>query len=147
MLFEPGSAGLATIDAARLLAEDEGAEVTVVSLVPAGTGGDRCGVSPIDYRDAVVGAVARDLEQARMRLGAAGADATFDLLASGMDPPLESWCQAGGFDLILLPARRRFLRSRGHPAAARLSRLDGVEVRVIDPRPAGLAAGSEAPPR
>lgn len=131
VLFEPGPAGREAIDLGRALAQDEGADLTVVGLVPGGTGGDRCGVSPVAYRDAVTDAVARELDEARSQLGAAAQDATFKLLVEGIDPPLERWCEAGGFDLILLPARRRLLRARGHPAAARLSRLGRAEVRVI----------------
>ncbi len=133
MVFEPGSAGDSTIDVARGLAEDEGAEVTVVGVVPEEIGAYRCGVSPHDYRAAVADSVAHDLDQAAARLGEAAERATWSVLIDRADAPLERLCQAGDFDLILLPARRRLLRAAGHPAAARLSRAGRGEVRVIAP--------------
>jgi hypothetical protein len=48
------------------------------------------------------------------------------------DPPLAAWIAAGGFDVVLLSARRRPLRRAKHPAADRLGRSTGAEVRIVD---------------
>ena len=85
----------------------------------------------MQYNRAVCEAVADELEQARARLGDAADHATFKMLVEGVDPPLERWSEAGGFDVILLPARRRPLRSLKHPVAARLKRQTDAEVRIV----------------
>jgi len=126
VLCEPGRAGAAALDLARAAAELDGAQVTAVSIAPQVGGGLRCGFSVRDYNEAVLDAAAAELERAREALGA---DATFKLLIEDVDPPLADWCAAHGFDLALLPARRRLFRASGHPAAAALRRA-GAEVRI-----------------
>lgn len=137
-LCEPGRAGGAVLDLARELAEDEGAELTVVAVAPHAPSGARCGNSAIDYNEAVADSVARELDQARERLGLrAAARATFTLLREGSDPSLREFAQTGGFDLVLLPAVRRPFRGAYHPEARPLGRLTGAEIRIVDRRGAG----------
>jgi hypothetical protein len=91
--------------------------------------------------------VARDLDRARRRLGRAGERANFVLLIDGSEPSLAQFAAEGGFDLVLLPAHRRPLRSGAHhPEAARLKLTAGAEIRIVEPasrqrsrRPAGAA--------
>jgi hypothetical protein len=132
VLNEPGPATAAVLDVARQLVEQADAALTVVSVVPQAPSGPRCGGSALEYNSAVCQTVAEELERARAALGEAAAHATFKMLIEGVDPPLEVWSAAAGFDLILLPARRRPLRSLKHPHAARLSRQTGAEVRIIE---------------
>ena len=69
------------------------------------------------------------------------------LLIEGSEPSLAQFAGDGGFDLVLLPAHRRPLRSGAHhPEAARLKLTAGAEIRIVDaasrqrlPRPAGAA--------
>jgi nucleotide-binding universal stress UspA family protein len=147
VLCEHGRAGAAAIDFARHLAELGDATLTVVAVAPRAPSGARCGNSAVEYNEAVAESVARDLDRARERLGDAAARAEFLLLIDGADQTLKQLARSGGFDLVLLPARRRPLRKPGHPAAADLSRVGGAEILIVDsasqtrqvPRPAGAA--------
>jgi len=134
VLYEQGRAGVATIDLARELAERENVDLTVVGVAPQAPSGPRCGNSATEYNQVVADSVGRDLEQARARLGQAAERAAFVLLIDGADQTLEQLAGSGGFDLVLLPARRRPL-SRGarHPDAARLRLTVGAEVRIVEP--------------
>ena len=133
MLFEPGRAGNAAIDLARRLAVHDLSTVTVVSVVPQATMTPRCGCGPMDFNAMVRDAALDELGKAREQLGEIGNRAAFVPLIEGTDPPLYEFVAAAGFELILLPARRRPLRSTKHPAAAALSRT-GAEVQIVDPR-------------
>ena len=150
VLYEHGRAGAAAVDLARHLAElDDNTAITVVAVAPQAPSGPRCGNSAVEYNEAVAEAVASDLDEARARLGQAGEHAAFVLLVDGADQTLEQLARSGGFDLVLLPAHRRPFRKPGHPAAARLSLIAGVEIRIVAPvspertrqapRPAGAA--------
>jgi hypothetical protein len=132
VLYEPGRAGLAALDLAGRLAADESSVLTVVSVAPQDTR-ICCGAgSAIDYNQAVREAVGAELQRARELLGDAGDRASFKLLVQDTDPPLAAWIDATGFDIVLLPARRRPLRSAKHPAADQLVRLTSAEIRVVD---------------
>jgi nucleotide-binding universal stress UspA family protein len=131
VVFEPGRAGAATIDTARELI-GEGRQLTVVCVAPQAPSGPRCGNSALDYNDALIDATRADLHAARELLGDAGHAAAFELLLEGVDPPVHELAARGRFDLVLLPARRRPLRSCKHPAATPI-RAGGIEVRVVDP--------------
>jgi nucleotide-binding universal stress UspA family protein len=133
VLCEHGRAGAAAIDLARELAELEDAAVTVVGVAPRAPSGARCGNSAIEYNEAVADSVAEDLERARERLAGAASGATFVLLQDGADQTLEQFARSGGFDLVLLPARRRPLRGAYHPQAHRLEHLAGAEIRIVAP--------------
>lgn len=133
VLLEPGRAGEAAIDVARELADDGHSTVTVVSVVPQAASGARCGNSALEYNGIVRDTVRRELEQAREQLREIGDRAACELLVDGADPPLPEFVAVAGFELILLPARRRPLRSSKHPVAAALSHT-GAEVRIVDPR-------------
>ena len=134
VLLEPGPAGAAALDLARDVSERDHATVTVLAVVPEAPSGSRCGNSAKEYNEIVREAVVRDLEQARAQLAQIADWATFELLSDGTDPPLEEWVTGAGVDLVLLPARRRPLRSAKHPAAAALRRSTPAEVRVVEPR-------------
>jgi hypothetical protein len=131
VLYEPGRSGSAALDLARRLAEDDGSALTVVTVAPQ----DRricCGAgSAIDYNRAVCEAADAELREARELLGPVGERAAFKLLVQDKDPPLAAWIAAGDFDVVLLPARRRPLRSAKHPAADQLHRSTTAEVRVV----------------
>ena len=133
VLCEHGRAGAAVIDLARELAELERATLTVVAVAPRAPSGARCGNSAVEYNEAIADSVARDLDRARERLGGAAERAAFILLVDGADQTLAQLAQSGGFDLVLLPARRRPLRSAGHPQASRLQRVPGAEIRIVAP--------------
>ena len=146
VLCEHGRAGAAAIDLARELAATERVAVTVVGVAPQAPSGPRCGNSAIEFNDAVADSVVRDLEHARAQLGRAAGRASFQLLVEGVPPSLAQFAAAGGFDLVLLPARRRPLRAAYHPQAKRLGQVPGAEIRIVDRRGAG-AGGSAPPPR
>jgi hypothetical protein len=136
-VYEQTRAGSAAIDLARGLIEREHAALSVLSVVPQAPSGRRCGGSAIEYNRVLRASAEGELEQARKALGVHAAHASFELLIEGAGPPLGAWCAASGFDLILLPARRRPLRSLKHPAAARLRRQTAAEVQVVAARGAG----------
>ena len=133
VLYEHGRAGAATIDLARDLAELENATLTIVGVAPQAPSGPRCGNSAVQYNEVVADSVARDLDRARERLGGAAGRAAFVLLVDGADQTLEQLARSGGFDLVLLPARRRPFRAAGHPEASRLQRVAGAEIRIVAP--------------
>jgi hypothetical protein len=144
VVYEPGRAGAAAIDLARGLAEAQDAAVTVVSVAPRARSGSRCGNSALEFNEVVAESVARDLERARERLGETAARATFRLLTDADDEAtLEQFAGAGGFDRILLPARRRPLRPAYHPQASRLALIAGAEVQIVEP----VSRAREQPPR
>jgi hypothetical protein len=134
VLYEPGRTGAAALDLAGRLVGDDGSALAVVGLAPQDTR-IRCGAgSAIDYNRAVCEAVDAELRQARELLGDAGNRASFTLLAQDRDPPLSAWIDGGGFDVVLLPARRRPLRGTKHPAADQLRRSTSAEVRIVEAR-------------
>lgn len=139
VLLETGAAGAAAIELARALAVRRDSSLTVVSVVPQASGGPRCGNSAREFNTIVMEQVAAELGQARAHLGDAAQDVRFELLIEGVDPPLAEWSAAAGFDLILVPARRRSLRHERHPEAARLRRETDAEVRVVSPGPVDRA--------
>jgi hypothetical protein len=131
VVFEPGRGGAAAIDAARELAEHEYAALTVFSVVPQGAS-SCCAGSAVIFNEAIQDAGKCELREARERLGDAGEDVELKLLIEGTDPPLEDLIATGGFELVLLPARRRMLHAAKHPAAARLGRSTAAEVRIVE---------------
>jgi nucleotide-binding universal stress UspA family protein len=140
VVLEGGRSGLAALARARELVEHEGAEVTVLSVVPQALSGSRCGNSALEYNQMVIDSSEAELRRSRERFGPAAERATFQVLLEGTHPPLSEFVGQMGFDLVLLPARYRPLRSAGHPAAARLRRLGGAEVQVVDRRARPLAS-------
>lgn len=147
VLYEHSRAGAATIDLARDLANREGGTLTVVSIAPRAPSGPRCGNSALEYNEFVSDSVAQDLEQARARLGDAAASAAFVLLVEGSDQTLEQFARSGGFDLVLLPGRRRPFRAPSHPEAARLERVDAAEIRIVDGRAGSVSERRQRSPR
>jgi hypothetical protein len=132
VVYEPGRGGAAVLELARELVEYQGATLTVVSVAPQGVSGARCGNSALDYNLAIQDFVAADLDHARASLREFGARASYELLIERVSPSLDEFVVTGGFDLVLLPARRRLMRAPGHPAAERLRRATGAEVRVME---------------
>ena len=133
VLCERGRAGAAAIDLAGHLAELGNAMLTIVAVAPQAPSGPRCGNSAVEYNQAVAESVARDLDWARERLAGAAEHAEFLLLIDGADQTLEQLARSGGFNLVLLPARRRPLRAASHPDASRLRRIAGAEIRIVAP--------------
>jgi hypothetical protein len=131
VVFEPGRNGGAAITQAAVLASSPAYELTVVAIAPQANGPRCCGPSPDAYNCAVRDDVAKDLHEATAQLGSFADDITVKLLIEGSDLPLERWVAEGGFDLVLLPGRRRVLRPRGHPAARLLRRFTDADVRVV----------------
>jgi hypothetical protein len=150
VLYEQGRGGTAAIDLARELVEQETATLTVVGVAPQAPSGPRCGNSATEYNAAVADSVLGDLEKARKRLGEAAERAAFLLLIDGADQTFEQLAESGGFDLVLLPARRRaLLGGARHPEAGRLRLSVGAEIRIVEPasrkrrpRPGVAADGS-----
>jgi nucleotide-binding universal stress UspA family protein len=136
VVFERGRAGVAAVELARELAARSDASVTAVSIAPQAGTLRGCIPSAQPYNDAVLDDVAKELKQAEELLWPLGSRGECRLLVEGVDPALDEFVVAQHFDLVLLPARRRPLRSTKHPAAAALRRL-GAEVRVVagSPRP------------
>jgi hypothetical protein len=134
VVLESGAAGAAVIERARELVEHEGAAITVVGIASkARSSRSRCGYSPTDYNQAISEIVTAELDGARTRLGSAGDHATFELLIDTGDDVLARWSALTAFDVVLLPARRRWVRRPQHPAAAALL-ATGADVRIIDAR-------------
>jgi hypothetical protein len=134
VVFESGRGGLAALAQARELAVSWRAAVTVVGVAPSARSGQCTGPAGA-LNDAIADAVVHDLELARKHLS--GVDASYRLLVEGDPPSLQEF--ADGFDLVLLPGRRRLFRGASHPAAARLSGACAGEVRVVDARRSGVA--------
>jgi hypothetical protein len=131
VLCEPGRTGSAALDLAGRLVGGDGSGLTVVGVAPHGAR-ICCGAgSAIDYNAAVREAADDDVRRAREFLGDAGNRASFKLLVPGTDPPLVAWIDAAGFDVVLLPARRRLLRSAKHPAADQLRKSTSADVRIV----------------
>jgi hypothetical protein len=134
VLYEPGPSGSAALDLARRLVSGDGSALTVVTLAPQDTR-ISCGAgSAMDYNRAVCQAGEAELREACELLGPVGDRAVFKLLVEDKDRPLADWIASGGFDVVLLPARRRPLRRAKHPSADRLRRSTRAEVRVVDAR-------------
>lgn len=122
---------MAALDIAREFDLQEGASLTVVAVAPTAASGSRCGGSAREFNTIVRESVAAELDEARLRLGHASGRASYALLVEGEDPRLEEWIAGQALDLVLLPARRRLLRTPGHPVAARLRRVTDAEVRIV----------------
>jgi nucleotide-binding universal stress UspA family protein len=133
VVFESGRSGVAAVEVARELATHDDSSVTAVTLAPQAPTLRGCVPSAQPYNDAVRDEVAKELEQAEELLWPLGSRAECRLLVEGVDPRLDEFVAVQHFDLVLLPARRRPLRSTKHPAAATLRRI-GAEVRVIEAR-------------
>jgi hypothetical protein len=132
VLYEPRRTGSAALDLAGRLVGDDNALLTIVGVAPQDTR-ICCGAgSANDYNRAVCVAVESELQQAQALLGDAGTRASFKLLVQHKDPPLAAWIDAAGFDIVLLPARRRPLRGAKHPAADQLCRSTSAEVRIVE---------------
>jgi hypothetical protein len=137
VLYEPGRRGAAALDMAPELVEREAAALTVLTIAPqmraAGRSGC-CGADARAYNQAVADATAEELREARGRLGSIADHASFEMLIEGSDSPLAEWIAARHFDVVLLPARRRWFGRAKHPEAARLQASTSAEVRVVDPK-------------
>jgi hypothetical protein len=128
-VFEPGSAGEATLrEAAELAAA--GSELFVVTLAPQ-VRPPRCcgrgGTGP--YNVAVREEAHIELRQAKDMLGATAARASFTVLQGCPAPPLAAWVSEHAPDLILLP-HQRFTRG-GNLYARAMQRDTPSEVRVV----------------
>jgi nucleotide-binding universal stress UspA family protein len=131
VLFESGRRGATALDRAADLAARSGSELTVFVLAPQAPALRGCVPSAAAYNGAVMDAAAADLRDAARLLDAPDAATRFKILVEGFDPPLKTWLAEGGFDTVVLPARRRVVRARGHPASRQLRRIVGCSVRVV----------------
>jgi hypothetical protein len=130
VVLEPGRSGVTALDRAVALAREHEAKLIVLALAPHAES-PRCGGSSRGYNDAVCDTVAGELEAAACHVGPSTPPASFVLLVEGRDNPPHRWIRERRVDLVLLPARRlRLLRPR-HPAARRLRRRSGAEIRVV----------------
>ncbi len=125
VLIEAGHRADAAVNEAVALAGTEPVSATLVAVVPHARGRG-CAVSATPLNEAIEQAAGADLWNAGQRLGACDRQ----ILRDGLDPSLPEWLAAGGFDLVLLPRRRRRAGS-GHPEAARLRAIPGLQVRVL----------------
>lgn len=91
------------------------------------------GVSARDYNDAVRDSAQRDLAEARRLLGSLAGPIVFEVVSEGGNSSLAGWAADNGFDVILLPARRRLFSRRAHPLAATLRESTAADVRVVGP--------------
>ncbi len=132
VLFEPGRAGVAALEAA---AERADGELTVIVTAPQATQPRCCGPSPEAYNCAVREDSAAELREAGRLLDQRTAPTRFVLLVEGRDPPLAEWARRHDVDLLLLPARRHPLASRRHPELRALRRAGQLDVRVVDTPP------------
>jgi len=133
VVYERGRGGHAALARAAALVAASAADLTVVSLVPQDTRPPCCAVYVHAYNRGVRADAAVELREARRMLGSLAERTRFKMLVEGTDPPFEAWLAAGGIELVLLPARRVFLRGARHPLERRLHRLTDVEVRVVLP--------------
>jgi hypothetical protein len=143
VLFERGRTGAAALEQAAALASRSCADLTVIVLVPQAAASHRCGPSPSAYNCAVLDEARLELREAARLVPESAREARFRLLTEGTDPPLNAWVAGERFDVVVLPARRRLLRSPGHPAVRALRRLGGCQVRLAaraDKRRAAVAS-------
>jgi hypothetical protein len=131
VLFEPGRNGSRALDCAVVLSRELQAELTVVATAPQAPP-SCCAGSAVAFNGAVREAVADDLCHAADQIAGLQVDARFELLVEGRDPPLEQFLAERGVELVLLPARHSMPGTRRHPAARRLRRLPGCEVRLVN---------------
>ena len=131
VLYERGACGERTLDHARELIQGQDGQLTVVTVAPRDTRVRGTGVSARDYNDAVRESAQRELDEARVRLGPLAERIAFEVVVEGGASSLAGWAADGGFDIVLLPARRRLFRRRTHPLAAALREATAAEVRVI----------------
>lgn len=136
VVVEAGRRGTAALAYAAALVAERPTELTVLVLAPQEPPPRCCGASPDAYNCAVIDQVSAELHDAARQLGGAGDGARFRMLIEGRDPPLATWVAQNGIELVLLPARRRGLRSPRHPQARRIRRQAPAEVRVVSVRPA-----------
>jgi hypothetical protein len=130
VLLEPGRGGAAAVHSGMALAQELGGELTVVAIAPQAPP-PRCGgFSPSAYNRAVRDEVASELSVVARRLEAVGIPARRALLLEGREPSLERFLSERGVELILLPARHAWGPAK-HPDARRLSRMGGLQVRVV----------------
>lgn len=133
VLLEPGRSGIAAVERAVAIAREHDAHLALVALAPQAACLRCSGPSAKAYNDAVCEVVAGELAAATVQFGRNGSPASSALLVDGRDPSLASWVRARGVDLVLLPARRPTWGWRRHPAARRLRRHTGAQVRVVAP--------------
>jgi hypothetical protein len=130
VLYEAGRSGAAALARAARLIRERQVEVTMATVAPRDTSRPRCVLYTGALNDGVRAQATAELFEARRLLGSAGEHARYELLVDDRDHALEAWVAAGGFDLVLLPARR-WRPGPGHPAARRLRRCCDAEVLVI----------------
>jgi hypothetical protein len=132
VLLEPGRSGVAAVERAVAIAREHEAALVLVALAPQADA-LHCSAPAKGVNDAIFETVAGELAAATERIGRTGSPASSALLVDGRDPALHRWVREHRVDLVLLPARRPIWVRRRHPAARRLRRHSGAQVRVIAP--------------
>jgi nucleotide-binding universal stress UspA family protein len=115
VLFETGRRGARALDQAAELAARSGSELTVVVLAPQAPALRGCVPSAAAYNSAVIDAAEAELRDAAHLLEEIDTAKSYKVLVEGFDPPLKTWLAEGGFDAVVMPARRRIL-SGGEPS-------------------------------
>ena len=116
VLYEPGRRGARALDQAAELAARSGSELTVLVVAPQAPAVRGCMPSAAAYNSAVIEAADAELRDAAHLLDPPDRATRFKMLVEGFDPPLNEWLAEGEFDTVVLPARRRVVRRRRHPA-------------------------------
>lgn len=131
VLYERRGSGSRAIDQARELMQAQAVRLTVITLAPRDTRVRGTGVSARDFNDAVRDSAQRELDEARRLLGSLAERTVFEVVPEGGDASLARWAADRGFEVILLPARRRLFSRQGHPLAAALRESTAADVRVV----------------
>ncbi len=129
VVYQSSKSGAAALrEAAELVAS--GSELWVATLAPQAERA-RCCKSQCEgpYNIAVKEEAARELAEAREKLGSLAERATFTVLSGSPQPPLASWVAEHEFGLVLLP-RSRFTLG-GNPFARILRKKTRAEVRLV----------------
>jgi hypothetical protein len=129
VVYQRGRGGAAALTEGAGLLASSAAMLTVVTFAPQDIH-PGCTVYADPYNAAVREQARIELEEARRLLGVLGAEAHYERLVEGRDPPLGEWVAFNGFDLVLLPARR-LASGPAHATARWLRRSGNCEVRVL----------------
>ena len=134
VVFEEGSAGRATLQAALELAAGSGAQLSVVTLSWQAEHMHCCRcVGPTNaFNHAVREKAADELREARALVAMGGASASFATLPGTPDPALGAFIAEHDFELVLVP-RQRLARGGGR-LARELRQMTAGEVRSVGAR-------------
>jgi hypothetical protein len=127
VVFDTSASARRALAAAASLSEP----LTVVSLAPRDARAARCGFYTADLEHAVRDAAKRDLERARVLLGARARTAEFVVLATRAVDELGAWAAGSGFHTALVGERRALLGIRARDLRARSLARAGLAVKTV----------------